>query len=419
MSASIVEILLSGLTDSNGNPLNGGKVYTQVAGGSSQKTCWTDKDETSPAAYPVILDTYGRAQIYCDGWYKFVVTDSNDAPVATWDNLFFPAVVTSLGTPGLDTNISSEKAVRTTLTALAATILTAPVVSTKTSDYVMISGDKGSFLLFNKATAISYTILSAGSAGSGFWVYIENIGVGVLTVTGATIDGQNNPLLAQYDGRILFSDGTNWHSFIMSRRVVLFEVLQSGSPIFAIDSGSADVYVATFSPAIIALTDGMVLWVKITHANATQTPTLNVNSLGAKVILRNDNGGVLNVGDLLTNNFYCFQYSGTNFRLMNPYFTIHPKVRNDVTSSRAIGSTYQNLTGRVLFVNVMLTSAGGAGNILAYSDASTPPTFLVAAMSASAIALYVMLSFIVLPGDYYLVSQAPAVFTPQKWIEWS
>ena len=86
-----VDFLLSGLHDSQGNPLNGGKVYTYAAGTTTPKTCWLDKDKVSVAANPIILSTLGQAQVYCDGWYQFVVTDANGVTINTLDNLFFTA----------------------------------------------------------------------------------------------------------------------------------------------------------------------------------------------------------------------------------------------------------------------------------------------------------------------------------------
>ena len=75
--------LASGIMNDEGDPISGGKVYTYEAGTLTNKTTYTDRDKTTPAANPVILDTYGRAEIYADGLYKIVVKDSDD--VTLWD----------------------------------------------------------------------------------------------------------------------------------------------------------------------------------------------------------------------------------------------------------------------------------------------------------------------------------------------
>lgn len=55
-------------------------------------------------------------------------------------------------------------------------------------------------------------------------------------------------------------------------------------------------------------TDGEVIMGQITNANTSTTPTLNVNSRGAKTIV-NTSGLALSAGNLAANNFYMFVYS--------------------------------------------------------------------------------------------------------------
>ena len=94
--ASQLDFLLAGLTDTNGDDLTGGKVYSYEAGTSTDKNLWTDKDETVVAANPVILDAYGKSLIYGNGWYKFVVKDSNDVTLYTWNNVVISNEVQNL-----------------------------------------------------------------------------------------------------------------------------------------------------------------------------------------------------------------------------------------------------------------------------------------------------------------------------------
>lgn len=88
-SPSQVDFLLSGMTDTNGQPLSGGKVYTYIAGTTTNKTTWTNYGETVAEANPIILDAYGRKQVFADGLYKFVVKTSADVTLYTWDNVYF------------------------------------------------------------------------------------------------------------------------------------------------------------------------------------------------------------------------------------------------------------------------------------------------------------------------------------------
>jgi hypothetical protein len=82
-----VESLWNGLTNTSGNPLNGGKVYTYEAGTTTAKTTWTDANKTTAAANPIILDSVGKALIFADGNYKFVIKDSSNNTLYIYDNL--------------------------------------------------------------------------------------------------------------------------------------------------------------------------------------------------------------------------------------------------------------------------------------------------------------------------------------------
>lgn len=82
-----VEFLLAGITDSSGDPLSGGKVYTYEAGTVTAKTVYTDQGQVTAATNPIILDTYGRAAVFAVGAYKFVIKDSADVTLLTIDSL--------------------------------------------------------------------------------------------------------------------------------------------------------------------------------------------------------------------------------------------------------------------------------------------------------------------------------------------
>jgi len=70
--------------------------------------------------------------------------------------------------------------------------------------------------------------------------------------------------------------------------------------VYAADSGAADAYVITLLPALTAYVVGQRFTFKVANANATTTPTLNVNTIGAGVI-KWPNGDALTAGDLPAN----------------------------------------------------------------------------------------------------------------------
>ena len=87
-----VELFMAGFTDSSGEPLAGGKVYSYEAGTSTAKALYTTQNKSANATNPVILDAQGRALVFGEGAYKFVIKDSNDVTLYTWDSLqyFYP-----------------------------------------------------------------------------------------------------------------------------------------------------------------------------------------------------------------------------------------------------------------------------------------------------------------------------------------
>jgi hypothetical protein len=76
----------------NGVPLAGGLLYTYYAGTSTPATTYTSSSGATALANPIILDAAGRVptgEIWLTNGisYKFVLKDSTDALIATWDNL--------------------------------------------------------------------------------------------------------------------------------------------------------------------------------------------------------------------------------------------------------------------------------------------------------------------------------------------
>jgi hypothetical protein len=128
-------------------------------------------------------------------------------------------------------------------------------------------------------------------------------------VTGLT----NNTAISQKD----FAGTTRAIAMLNSNNVL--EIGVSGATakknIYLTDSGAADAYVVTCSPAPIAYATGMEITFKATNANTTAA-TLNVNSLGAKTIKRYGTTD-LSAGDIAAGQVITVIYDGTNFLLKN------------------------------------------------------------------------------------------------------
>lgn len=82
------------------------------------------------------------------------------------------------------------------------------------------------------------------------------------------------------------------------------------------DSGAADAYVLTLSPAITAYAAYQHFRFKAANAN-TGASTINVNGVGAKNITDTDTNALIG-GEILANGYYEVVYDGTQFQLLNP-----------------------------------------------------------------------------------------------------
>ena len=82
-----------------GAVLTGGKLYTYAAGTTTPLTSYTTSVGNVARTNPIVLDAAGRVPSGGEIWitsvaYKFVLTDSTDVLIATYDNLFGIGVVT-------------------------------------------------------------------------------------------------------------------------------------------------------------------------------------------------------------------------------------------------------------------------------------------------------------------------------------
>lgn len=77
--------------DSNGDPLNGGKIQTYLAGSTTATATYTDNTGGTAQANPIILNSLGlpSSPIWLTGGitYKFVIKDSADVTLRTVDNI--------------------------------------------------------------------------------------------------------------------------------------------------------------------------------------------------------------------------------------------------------------------------------------------------------------------------------------------
>lgn len=89
----------------------------------------------------------------------------------------------------------------------------------------------------------------------------------------------------------------------------------------SVTAAGTDTYTATLAPAPSAYVTGGTYYITFTNANTSTTPTLNLNALGAKTIVKNGSAA-LAAGDIPAAHEGVLRYNGTNMVLMNPKATV-------------------------------------------------------------------------------------------------
>jgi hypothetical protein len=124
---------------------------------------------------------------------------------------------------GTVTSVDASGGVQTASgSAIAATgtVRGAHVINAQTgTTYAVVSGDRGKHLTLSNAASIAATIAQAGTTGfeDGYFVYLEAIGVGAVTLTPttSTINGAATLVLDSGMSAVLFSDGTNYRAIVV------------------------------------------------------------------------------------------------------------------------------------------------------------------------------------------------------------
>jgi len=87
-----------------------------------------------------------------------------------------------------------------------------------------------------------------------------------------------------------------------------------------ITATGTDTFVATLDPALVEYNTADKYYIKFTNANATTTPTLNINGLGAKT-LKKEGSSALVAGDVAAGATSIIIYDGTDMLILNPSTT--------------------------------------------------------------------------------------------------
>lgn len=226
------------------------------------------------------------------------------------------------------------------------------------------------------------TLAQASGLSNGLWFNIQAAD-SIVTLTPNATDkinggttGASYQLPAGTNALVVTDGATNW--YVLSDILALTGAL----PQYAADSGAANAYVATYSPAVTSYTTGKpVLYFKAANAN-TGASTFNPGP-GVKSLLRPD-GNALRSGDIVAGAIIGVVYDGTAYRaisglsngfsesLGNTGYVVHPdgfiiqwgRYSSTISAEGSISVTFPLAftTGCYVALGSILNASAGAGN---------------------------------------------------------
>ena len=173
------------------------------------------------------------------------------------------------------------------------------------------------------------------SAGDYFYAYLtKSTGVyEIVKVTARSSDVLTIDRAEQGTSAVAFSTGDVVSARLTAADINAFPVgedIQNATYTWADGGGSADAITASYSPTVATVTNGMLLGVRATAANATTTPTFSPDGLTARVITR-DNAQALRAGDIAGDQhdlLLRYDSSGPRWLLLNPALPSSPPYRS-------------------------------------------------------------------------------------------
>lgn len=181
---------------------------------------------------------------------------------------------------------------------------------------VTTTGSAGSYVYL--PTNVAYPTAIVQGEVFGFVAHHNSAGNDTFTINGTTVLGPYNIYVATQAGgirqikagEIIQNQMCAVQYSSAAGGMVLQAVAQpyGDGQKYVVAGGSADAWTAAVS--VTSLFDGMELLVKFPQANATTTPTINVNSLGAKTI-GGDGGVAINAGDIAAGSVRQITYDAT------------------------------------------------------------------------------------------------------------
>jgi len=214
---------------SDGAPLVGGKIYTYLAGTSTPTATYTDYTAGTANTNPIILDSYGQANIWLLSTvsYKFIVKTSTEVLLYTVDNIIPPLDISVFASPPAIGNTTPNTGAFTTLAATTGNITT---VNATTGNITTVNATTVNATTVNATTSTTTGVTTTGTltfSGGGSMTTPPEPGIQPITATvaGNALTVTLNPTTLDFRS-VTLTSGT-----VVSRRVpsAISVVVSSGS----------------------------------------------------------------------------------------------------------------------------------------------------------------------------------------------
>ncbi len=376
-------------TDSDGNPLNGGKIFQYEAGSTSVlKTTYSDESGNTANPNPIVLNSAGQLPNNIAIWlqegqfYNLVLTQSDGTTVLkSFDDVsgvYVPPVDTGGGGGGgggntvIDTTVWVEVANVSYLTANSFL-----VGGNYTSQFIKgnriratITGGFTYGTVSNSSFSSPSTTVQIITDGSSLNGSLSKIEYSVLVANNETVDAAGVSYFDAFDYSIYPSSVGKKIDDVestLTASIANTESKRVRSTIVwtANGSGNNTAYVVNASPAITTYTNNEIWYVKF-NSNGNGTITVNINNVAAKEVKSYNSSGSKQTAVVVNNMIGELAYDGTDWILLNPLpeaQTFPPRGTQIFTSS----GTFTVPTNVSVIKVTTIGAGGGSGASYTYS----------------------------------------------------
>lgn len=234
------------------------------------------------------------------------------------------------------------------------------------------------------ATGFKWTALVTGERIS-FIPGVANTGATTLAVDGLTAKNVFNLGAALVGGELTTTipvtaiyDGTQFN-LVNTSIDVSGVTAQSNKYTYYADTGAVNALVITAAPAISAYANGQSFLVKVANTTTNSTPTININSLGAKNLYYPDGTTQILAGSLILNNIYRMTYDSSLNAAAGGLIVESPSIITGTFTLTLTGFT-SNPTGTVTYhigndgkgVDITSVTINGASNATTMTGTGVP-----------------------------------------------